>query len=120
MLPKTPRGTRRMSVVDYNQRISFLASGSLDNLGNIAAPAIFCTVWANLKAVISVRGAAILKGDQILSKTNYEIAMRYRDDIDESMAVQFRGQTFTIDNIADPTGERIELRMIASLVDERI
>ena len=118
--PKTAQGVRRKSATDFNCRVTFLGSGNVDNLGNIAAASVVCTVWANVKAVISVRGAAMLKADEILQKTNYEVAMRWRDDVDESMLVEIKGKQFTLDNLADPDGQQIELRMICSEVDENI
>ena len=118
--PKTAQGNRRKSATDYNCRVTFLGSGNVDNLGNIAAATVVCTCWANVKAVISVRGAAMLKADSILQKTNYEICIRWRDDIDESMLVEIKGKQFTLDNLADPDGQGIELRMIVSEVDENI
>jgi SPP1 family predicted phage head-tail adaptor len=119
-LPKTPSGVRRKSATDYNCQVSFLSGGDVDNYGNIAAPAAFCTVWANIKALQSVRGAAILKPDQILQKTNYMVVIRYRNDITESMVMQFNGKNFSIDSIGDPDGRGVELTMICSEVDETI
>jgi SPP1 family predicted phage head-tail adaptor len=120
MLPKTPSGVRRKSATDYNVSVSFLNNGNVDNMGNIAAPSVLCTVWANVKAMQSVRGAAILKSDQILQKTNYIVTIRHRTDVDEGMLLQLKGQTFSIDNMADPDGRGIELAMVCSEVDQSI
>ena len=119
-LPKTPSGVKRKSATDFNCQVSFLSGGDVDNYGNIAAPAVYCTVWANMKALQSVRGAAILKADQILQKTNYLVTIRYRDDITEAMLLQFRGKNFSVDSIGDPDGRGVELTMICSEVDETI
>jgi len=119
-MPKTAQGNRRKSATDFNCRVTFLGAGTPDNLGNISSATEVCTVWANVRAVISTRGAAELKASGILQKTNYEVAMRWRDDIDESMLVQIKGKQFSLDNLADPDGQQIELRMICSEVNENI
>jgi SPP1 family predicted phage head-tail adaptor len=120
MLPKTPSGVRRKSATDYNVQIQFMSQGDVDNMGNVASPSVYATVWANMKAMQSVRGAAILKSDQILQKTNYLITIRYRPDIDESMLLQIQGKLFSIDNIGDPDGRQVELMMVCSEVDQSI
>src|SRR3984957_1665144 len=120
MLPKTPSGVRRKSATDYNCRVSFLGQGNVDNMGNIAAPSVLCTCWANIKAMQSVRGAAILKSDQILQKTNYIVTIRHRTDVNEDMFLQISGQVFSIDNMGDPDGRGVELAMVCSEVDQSI
>jgi SPP1 family predicted phage head-tail adaptor len=120
MLPKTPSGVRRKSATDYNVSVSFLSGGNVDNFGNTATPSVFCTTWANVKAMQSVRGAAILKSDQILQKTNYIVTIRHRTDVDESMFLQINSDIFTIDNMGDPDGRGVELAMICSQVDQSI
>jgi SPP1 family predicted phage head-tail adaptor len=120
MLPKTPSGVRRKSATDYNVQVSFLSGANLDNFGNIAAPSVFCTCWANVKAMQSVRGAAILKADQVLQKTNYLVTIRHRKDVDESMFLQINSDTFSIDNMGDPDGRGVELAMVCSQVDKSI
>ena len=119
-LPKTPSGVRRKSATDYNVQVSFLTSGDVDNLGNIAALSVYCTTWANVKAMQSVRGAAILKSDQVLQKTNYIVTIRHRTDVDESMFLQIGADTFSIDNMGDPDGRGVELAMVCSHVDQSI
>ena len=120
MLPKTPSGVRRKSATDYNVRVSFLGTGNVDNMGNIASAAVVCTVWANVKAMQSVRGAAILKSDEILQKTNYIVTIRHRTDVNESMLLQISNDMFSIDNMGDPDGRGIELAMVCSQVDQSI
>jgi SPP1 family predicted phage head-tail adaptor len=120
MLPKTPSGVRRKSATDYNVRVSFLSGDDVDNFGNIAAPSVYCTCWANVKAMQSVRGAAILKSDQILQKTNYLVTIRHRTDVNESMMLQIGADTFSIDNMGDPDGRCVELAMVCSQVDQSI
>jgi SPP1 family predicted phage head-tail adaptor len=120
MLPKTPSGVRRKSATDFNVQVSFLSGGNVDNMGNIAAPAVFATVWANVKAMQSVRGAAIIKSDQILQKTNYIVTIRHRTDVNESMLLQIGADTFSIDNMGNPDGRGIELVMVCSQVDTSI
>jgi SPP1 family predicted phage head-tail adaptor len=119
-MPKTASGVRRKSSTDMNVRVSFLSGANLDNFGNVAAPTVFLTVWANVKAAMSVRGAAILKPDEILQKTNYIVTMRHRTDVDESMIMVIRGAQFTIDNMGDPDGRGVELVMVVSQVDQAI
>jgi head-tail adaptor len=119
-LPKTPSGVRRKSATDFNVQVSFLSGGNVDNMGNIAAPAIFCTTWANVKAMQSVRGAAILKSDQILQKTNYLVTIRHRTNVDESMLLQIGADVFSVDNMGDPDGRGVELAMVCSQVDQSI
>lgn len=118
--PKTADGRRRKSATDYNVQVNFLNNGNVDNMGNIAAPSVLCTTWANVKAMQSVRGAAILKSDQILQKTNYIVTIRHRTDVDGSMLLQVRGDVFTIDDMGDPDGRGVELAMICSQVDQSI
>jgi SPP1 family predicted phage head-tail adaptor len=120
MLPKNPTGVRRKSATDYNSQVSFLTGGSLDNLGNISAPSIYCTTWANVRAMQSVKGAAILKSDQILQKTNYLVTIRHRTDVNESMLLQIGNDRFSVDNIGDPDGRGVELTMVCSQVDQSI
>jgi SPP1 family predicted phage head-tail adaptor len=119
-LPKTPSGVRRKSATDYNVQVNFLSGGDVDNYGNIAGPTVFATCWANVKAMQSVRGAAILKSDQILQKTNYLVTIRHRTDVNESMFLQISGDTFSIDNMGDPDGRGVELAMVCSQVDQSI
>src|ERR1700728_16230 len=90
---------RRNELNRASQRSSRMLA---ENTRNIAAPAVLCTCWANVKAMQSVRGAAILKSDQILQKVNFLVTIRHRTDVDESMLLQIKGQNFSIDNMADP------------------
>ena len=119
-LPSTPSGVKRKSATDYNVQVSFLSGDNVDNYGNIAAPSVYCTVWANVKAMQSVRGAAILKSDQMLQNTNYLITIRHRTDVNESMLLQINADTFSIDNMGDVDGRGVELAMVCSQVDQSI
>jgi SPP1 family predicted phage head-tail adaptor len=118
--PSNPAGVRYKTATDYNLQVSFLTSGNVDNMGNIAAPSVLRTVWANVKAMQSVRGAAILKSDQILQKTNYLVTIRHRTDVNESMMLQIGADVFSVDSMADVDGRGVETTMIVSQTDQSI
>ena len=117
MLPKIPSGVRYKSATDYNVQISFLTQGDVDNLGNIASPSVYCTVWASVKQVPITRGGALLKADQIVQRSFYTVVCRYRNDVDESMLLQSGTQLMQIDSMGDPDGRGVELHLVCSAID---
>jgi SPP1 family predicted phage head-tail adaptor len=98
-------------------RITLLTKGDSDNMGNVAAPTEFKTVWANVQAI---RGQELLRADQIVQKEIYQITIRYLAGVDESMLVVFKGKTFQIDYIENPDGRNVELRLMCSETDTSI
>lgn len=60
-------------------------------------------IWARV-TVQSQREAA--SGDHLVSELNYEVLIRYRDDIEVGMRFIFRGQNLEIQSCADIAGDR--------------
>lgn len=101
----------------FNKRIKFKSAGSPDNLGNISEPTVFCECWASVRAI---RGQALLKTDQVLQKEYYNVVIRYRAGLDESMIVEINGKDFQIDVMPDPDARKVELHLVCSEADENI
>src|SRR5580692_6699839 len=78
-----------------HERVQFLSSGPLDNLGNISGPVLIAEVWAS---VIPMNGFARLRADQVVQKQLWKIVISYLDGLDGSMLVLYNGQTIQIDD----------------------
>ncbi|HZQ25272.1 MAG TPA: phage head closure protein [Terriglobales bacterium] len=113
---KLSTGFRYLGASAYNSKITLMNPEGIGSSGSKVAPTVF---KADVPANITVlRGKEQLRGPELTATMSYKIVIRYRAGVNSAMTVVNRDQTFRIEDIGDPDGQRVELHLLCSLVND--
>ncbi|MEK8132913.1 phage head closure protein [Paenibacillus filicis] len=72
-------------------------------------PVEVCTVWGGIEPL---RGREFFSAQQVNAEVTTRIRLRYRDGIDRTMLVRFKGVVFEILYVINPNYENKELQLM--------
>ena len=115
-MKKLNTGINYTSASQFNSRITLMNPASIAGDGTKVEPTLF---KSNIPAAISIwRGKEQLTGPELIATMSYKIIIRYRSGVSSNMLVLQRDQTYRIEDIGDPDGQRVELHLLCSTVND--
>lgn len=78
---------------------------------------LYAKVWAKFFNA-SVGKQLETKAEKKTATIFYEIVIRYRDDIDTTMRVSYRGKFYNIDHVTNKDERNIETHLFCTLIEE--
>jgi len=78
--------------------------------GEVVTWAPLATVWAEVAAL---SGAEIVEAERVVARGQYDVTIRFRDDVTAQMRLVWRGQALNIRNVRDKDGRRRRLTIRA-------
>lgn len=91
---------RTMEIGKLNKRLTFKRFADVTDAMGQSKKILteLCTVWGSL---YPVRGAEFYEVQKIQSKITHKCYVRYRENIDSSCYIEYKGKLFTIESIID-------------------
>ena len=78
--------------------------------GEVVSWTALATVWANVQ---SLSGTEVTEAERAEARGQYNVTIRFRDDVTAAMRLQWRGEVLNIRNVRDGDGRRRRLIMRA-------
>lgn len=110
--------SKKTRASDFSKRITFYAQTTRFNEETGMTETVYVEVfkrWAKVKVIFREQLEAMVSGANTL-RDRLELTLRYAEDIDSTMAFQYKGEFYNISIKGDKSGLRQEISLLGEAI----